>query len=286
MFARETLQSRHLIVVALASIAILVMLWRPAAPPPKLISRWRPEPMITQPDQPQHIENPPPPAPITGAAVPVAEFDLSVDDGLYPDERGALSDEMQQALNYVVERFGSGPSSRFQASVVWDSGCGLHGIAYTDVRHVQTFTCNDIGRGRAVAIMAHEFVHQLEQDRYGPAHLNSDLILSEGTATWGAGKYWLGDVADFRTFVRNQRAAGLFYPLATHYSGLGIAAMNALYYQWASFVDFLISTYGREKFDQLYASGGGGAPGGADYAGIYGKGLDVLEAEWIAWLDQ
>ena len=61
--------------------------------------------------------------------------------------------------------------------------------------------------------------------------------------------------------------------------------MNALYYEWASFVDFLITTYGREQFDRLYVSGGGGAPGGADYAGVYGKELHALEAEWIAWLD-
>lgn len=286
MLARDTRPSRNIILIALASIVILVLLWRPAAPSQKLISRWRPEPMVTQPDQPQHIENVPTPAEISGPAVPVAQFDLSVDDGLYADQREALAQDMQDALNYVVQRFGTAPTSRFQASLVLEQSCGLHGIAYTDVRQMQTFTCNDIERGRAVAIMAHEFVHQLEQDRYGPVHLSSDLILSEGTATWGAGKYWLGGQPDFRTFVRNQRAAGAFFPLATHYSGLGIAAMNTLYYQWASFVDFLITTYGRDTFDQLYASGGGGAPGSANYAGVYGKGLDVLEQEWIAWLDE
>ena len=26
--------------------------------------------------------------------------------------------------------------------------------------------------------------------------------------------------------------------------------MNGLYYEWASFVDYLIGTYGREKFDE------------------------------------
>jgi hypothetical protein len=174
---------------------------------------------------------------------------------------------------------------RFHASVRVDSGCGLHGIAYTDVRDVQAFTCNDISRDRAVAIMAHEFVHQLEQDRYGPPHLSSDLILAEGAATWGAGEYWLGGKPDFRSYVRDQRANGLFYPLATDYNGLGITAMNALYYQWASFVEYLIGAYGRDKFDAVYVTGGS-APGAADYAGVYGKGLDALEREWKAWLDQ
>jgi hypothetical protein len=273
-----------LLIIALVSILVL---WatQPSRSSELLISRWRPEPMITQPDQPAEHPNPPPPA-LSGAAQPVAaELDLSVDAGLYDDQREQLASDLKQALAYVVERFGSGPTQRFRAAVLLDGGCGLHGIAYTDVRVVQTYSCPNIGRDRAVAIMAHEFVHQLEQDRYGPAHLSADLILSEGMATWGAGKYWLGGQPSFRSFVRDQRAGGLFFPLATDYSGRGIAAMNALYYQWASFVDFLISTYGRESFDKLYVSGSN-EPGSADYAGVYGKGLDVLEREWVAWLDQ
>jgi hypothetical protein len=284
MQARQLPQPAWLLLVAVVSIVILMML-RPSRPAMLLVSRWRPKPMITQPDQPAHHPNPPPP--ISGEAEPVAqvsEFDISVDDGLYADQRPQLTEELQQALAYVTARFGSGPSGRFTAAVLHEGSCGLHGIAYTDVRTVQVYTCPDIGRDRAIAIMAHEFVHQLEQDRYGAAHLSADLILSEGTATWGAGEYWLSGQPDFRSMVRAQRASGLFYPLATHYNGLGIAAMNALYYQWASFVDFLISTYGREQFDRLYVTGQG-APGSADYTGVYGKGLDELEREWVTWLD-
>jgi hypothetical protein len=59
--------------------------------------------------------------------------------------------------------------------------------------------------------------------------------------------------------------------------------MNRLYYQWASFVEFLLETYGRERFDALYISGAQ-APGSADYAGVYGKDLPTLEREWLAWL--
>jgi hypothetical protein len=50
-------------------------------------------------------------------------------------------------------------------------------------------------------------------------------------------------------------------------------------------VDFLITSYGREKFDQVYMAGQG-APGSADYRAVYGKQLNVLEQEWQAWLDQ
>lgn len=284
MEARPLLAPKLLLIVAMTSIVALVIT-RPGPSATQLVSRWRPTPVITQPDQPGQHPNPPPPAPITGPVVPTDQFDLSVDGGLYDDQREQLAADLQRALAYVAARFGSPPGARFKAAVVRDDSCALHGIAYTDMRSVQVYTCPNLGRGRAVAILAHEFVHQLEQDRYGPAHLNADLILSEGTATWGAGDYWLGGQPDFRAYVREQRKNGLFYPLATSYVGLGVTAMNGLYYQWASFVDFLIGTYGREKFDRLYVSGQS-APGSADYAGIYGKGLDALEREWQAWLDQ
>jgi len=211
-------------------------------------------------------------------------FTLIVDDGLYTDQRGALADELKQALDYVSKRFGSPPAGHFTAVVALEDSCNLHGVAHTEERTVQVSTCNDIARARAVAIMAHEFAHQLAQDRYGPAHLSADLILAEGVATWGAGEYWLGGQPDFRAYVRGQRASGVFFPLATDYTGKGIGAMNALYYQWASFVDFLIAVYGREKFDRIYVAGQG-APGSADYPGVYGKDLNALEQEWQAWLD-
>jgi hypothetical protein len=271
-----------LLPIALLSLFIL-WISTPGPAAKTLISRWRPEPMLTQPETPRE-SNQPEPNPVSGVAQPAAQFDLSVDEGLYADQRDQLAADLDKAMAYVVNRFGNAPKERFQAAMRIDSGCGLHGIAYTDVRNVQTFACNDIGRERAVAIMAHEFVHQLEQDRYGEAHLSSDLILAEGAATWGAGEYWLGGKPDFRTYVREQRANGLFYPLATDYNGLGITAMNALYYQWASFVEYLIGTYGRDKFDAVYVTGGS-APGAANYTAVYGKGLDVLEREWQAWLD-
>lgn len=284
MYARQSPRPPLTLLLAIAAISLFVLLiLRPSAPATTLVSRWAPEPMLTRPEPPA-AEIDAPPAAISGPVVAVDALDISVGDGLYPGERDPLTGELAEALGYVSARFGSPPSARFTATLVNDASCGLHGIAYTDVRNVQVFTCPSISRDRAIAIMAHEMVHQLEQDRYGAAHLSADLILSEGTATWGAGKYWLGGQPDFRSFVRNQRAAGQFYPLATHYSGLGITAMNTLYYQWASFVDFLISTYGREKFDQLYVSGSG-APGSADYSGVYGKDLPALEREWIAWLD-
>ena len=184
----------------------------------------------------------------------------------------------------VVTRFGASPKGVINAYVGLESACGIHGIAYTDVRTVQVFTCRDLPVSRAVNILAHEFVHQLCHDYYGALHLKADLVLVEGMATWGAGAYWLGDAPDFRHFVRPWVERGEAIALHESYVGLPVSDMNKLYYQWASFVEFLIDTYGRESFDRLYVSGAGD-PGSADYTGVYQKGLPELEQEWSAWID-
>jgi hypothetical protein len=263
----------YALLVATVSLAILGLLWWPRRVEQSL-SAW------TKAAVPQQsaIRG------VAQAAVFAGAMELRADDGLYANEREQLRVDVEQALAYAANRFGSGLKTSVIASVVRDDSCSLHGIAYTDVRNVQVFTCDSIARSQAVAILAHEFTHQLAQDRYGPAHLHADLILSEGVATWAAGRYWLGGKPDFRSYVRDQRRAGVSYPLATHYEGQGVGVMNALYYQWASFVEFLVGTYGREAFDRLYVSGAGD-PGSADYAGVYGKGLPELEQEWLAWVD-
>ncbi|MBO9326962.1 MAG: hypothetical protein J7463_16860 [Roseiflexus sp.] len=261
--------NRIAILALVACVALLLF----AQPQPLVLSRWSPVS---------------PSVPTIGAvAVPVADvspLNIVVNEGLYVDERDRLDQDARRAYAYVAARFGSELMSPLTVAFIQDAGCALSGIAYTDIRRVQVFTCNAIGRERAIAILAHEYVHQLQQDRYGSRHLSADLILSEGMATWGAGIYWLGEYPDFRRYVRAQRTNGISYPLATHYAGRGVAVMNALYYQWASFVEFLIDQYGRERLDAVYVTGAG-TPGSADYRAVYGKDLATLEQEWIAWLE-
>jgi hypothetical protein len=195
-----------------------------------------------------------------------------------------LAIEIEHALYYGAERFGVRPSGRITTSIIQDESCPLHGAAFTSERRVQVVTCRDNGQQRIVNILAHEFIHQLAHDYYGPAHLQADMILLEGLATWGAGTYWLGDQPSFRTFVRTHYPVEQRLPLATSYIGRSLYEMNLLYYQWGSFVEFLLDTYGRERFDALYVSGAR-KPGSADYVGIYGKDLPTLEQEWQAWLE-
>lgn len=269
MNARPLPSPLYLLLFAAVALAAALLL-RPADER-QPISRWRPG------------ESAAAPAPIAAEAVPVGVVAMQADDGLYAAERAELSAELDRALGYVSGRFGGALSGPVTAALLNEAGCGLSGIAYTDIRVVQVSTCQSIERGRAVAILAHELVHQLQQDRYGQPHLSADLILLEGMATWGAGEYWLGGAGSFREFVRPWLQAGEEIPLAESYVGRPISDMNKLYYEWASFVEFLIDTYGRDKFDQLYLTGDN-SPASADYLGVYQKQFWDLEAEWRAWV--
>jgi hypothetical protein len=229
-----------------------------------------------------------PVAPIEGrqAVVSTGLLALYTSDGSYtPDQVHALAQPLSEARAYVSER--TSMELAAPVTIIFDrhaGSCGLDGAAYTQKRAIILYACPSTPARRAINILAHEFVHQLANDHYGPAHMQADLILSEGLATWGAGKYWLGGEADFRGFVQQNYTTRLL-PLGSHYRDFGtLDAMNRLYYQWASLVDFLIATHGRETFDQLYKSGQGMQPNTADYSGVLGTDLIGVEQKWKEWL--
>jgi hypothetical protein len=213
-------------------------------------------------------------------------IELSLDPRLYPGQEAAIGSQISQALTYVSGRFyGRQPIGPISVIMTQSSDCTLSGISHTTVRAVQVFTCNNIEPSRAVAILAHELVHQLANDHYPPIVQGSDLILVEGLATWGAGDYWLDGRACFADMARQQSAAAGDSPLTTSYVGQSADVMNSLYYQWASFVEFLLDRYGLEAFDRAYASGDG-TPSSADYRAAFQRDLPTLQAEWRDWLAQ
>lgn len=230
------------------------------------------------------------PAPVDGRLAVASDGQLALytTEGSYtPEQVRSLAQPLNEALSYVSERTGMKLSA--PVNIIFDhraGACGLDGAAYTQKRTILLYACPDIPTRRAINILAHEFVHQLAHDHYGPAHMQADLILSEGLATWGAGKYWLGGESDFRGFVAHNYASNLL-PLGSHYRDFGtLDAMNRLYYQWASLVDFLIATQGRENFDTLYKSGRGMEPNTADYQAVLGSDLAGVEQQWKEWLNR
>ena len=207
--------------------------------------------------------------------------------GTYSNEDVAnLAEPIEAAISYVHERTGLVLSQ--PVNVVFDrrpGACGLDAAAFTNVRTMFLYACPDIPQGRAVNILAHEVIHQLAHDRYGAAHMQADIILSEGLATWGAGRYWLGGAPNFHDFVA-ENYRGHLLPLTTDSRGASTATMNQLYYQWASFVEWIRATHGIAAFDNLSGGGTGREPGTAPYADVLGMSLSDAEVAWQAWLDQ
>lgn len=272
--------------ILLVSVLVLLVFGRqpPARPilaPPSAVGSGLVAERPVAPGQPT-----PTAVPLVGNLTQLNQLEVVSAEGLFNDEEKArLAAETERALRYVEQRFETAPTGRISAYFGLEPACGIHGIAYTAERTTQVFTCHELPISRAVNIMAHELVHQLCHDRYGDRHLSADLVLLEGTATWGAGDYWLSGSPNFRSFVQPWLAAGQELPLGQSYVGLPISSMNQLYYQWASFVEFLIEQYGRPKFDQVYVTGSSD-PGSSDYSGVYGKRFDELEAEWKQWVLQ
>ncbi len=220
-------------------------------------------------------------------AATTANMRIYVSQGSYDaPAAAALAGDLEEAVGYVQQR--TGMQLARPVNVVFDrrkEACGLDAVAYTDVRTLMLYTCPHTPSRRAVNVLAHEVVHQLAHDHYGAPHLRADVILSEGLATWGAGRYWLGHYTSFHDFVAREYA-GRLVPLATEPSGSTTDSLNQLYYEWAAYIEWLRLTYGPAVLDRLYASGSGRQAGSADYAGTLGTTLAETETRWRAWLDR
>jgi hypothetical protein len=201
-----------------------------------------------------------------------------------------LAPDFEEAIERVGLRLRAQLSGRVAISFEppQSGPCALRGLTRSHERMIQLYYGPDTSRQLILPIVAHELAHELQHDYYGwDAHRRSDTILLEGQATWASADY--SRDADGRptwaSAAEQALAQGQLLPLATDLArDCRRTTRNAAYTGWASFVDFLIVTYGRERFDRLYRSEGGRAPGSADYAGVYGKALAVLDQEWRVWL--
>lgn len=228
--------------------------------------------------------------PVVGAArAPITATDhlvLFTSIGSYaPEQVTDIAPELELALLYVQDRV----AMRLlrPINIMFDrrpEACGLDAVAYTQVRTIVVYVCPETPTRRAMNVLAHEFVHQLAHDHFGAAHLQVDLMLSEGLATWGAGRYWLGDTEDFRSFVTSNYGAQLLPLASTPRSDESAATLNQLYYQWAAFVEWIVARHGSEAIERLYGAGSGRQSGSAPYETVLGLPFREAEAQWQDWL--
>ena len=199
-----------------------------------------------------------------------------------------LGVKAEHALSYIQRRFDVELSQRVSVGVYNKSLApytGTRGIAYTwGQANVRIYYRPGEDMHNALVILSHELGHALQAQAYGSeAQSRADTILLEGLATWISGEYWLSlsDAGSFQARARELYQAGYQGNLAA----LG-RQQNAdvAYEMWAGFVDYLASNYGWDKFNLLYVSGRGRAPGSADYLGVYGKPFAELAEEFQATL--
>jgi hypothetical protein len=201
-----------------------------------------------------------------------------------------MAPDFEDAIRRVGLRLGAELIGRVAISFEppQTGSCALRGLTRSHERTIQLYYGPESSRQLILPIVAHELAHELQHDYYGwDAHSRSDAILLEGHATWASADYSRG--ADGRPTWASEAeqalAEGRLLPLATDLvRDCRRTTRNAAYTGWASFVDFLIVTYGRDRFDKLYRSRNGRDAGSADYSEVYGKSLEVLDQEWRAWL--
>jgi hypothetical protein len=200
------------------------------------------------------------------------------------DQIAGLAPKFERVLRAAEDYFGTTLQRRISIGFYSKPPKrGVRGMAYTSEGRVELYYRPTEETSRAVTVAMHEMGHHLEAQRYGEAaQRRADTILHEGLATWIASIRWLDqcDATSWRQRGRQLRDAGVPLRLLTaERSG----ADNA-YELWASFVDYLVRQYGWKKFNALYASGGGRAPGSSNYERVLGKSLNELSDDWRAWL--
>jgi len=202
-----------------------------------------------------------------------------------PDQVAARAAKLERVLRAAEDYFGT--TLKRRVSIGFYSRPpkrGVRGMAYTSEGRVELYYRPGEDIGRATTVAMHELGHHLEAQRYGEAvQRRADTILHEGLATWIASIRWLDqcEATSWRERGRQLRDSGIPLRLLTaERSG----ADNA-YELWASFVDYLVRQYGWKKFNALYASGRGRAPGSSDYERVLGKSIEELGDDWRAWLD-
>lgn len=172
-----------------------------------------------------------------------------------------------------------------------------------DAPLIYIFAGRDTDRDQIAGVLAHEVAHILHA-RALEQGLSRSSALNEGFAHWLSADYvyaWY-DTPSYDALVRGYLDAGIYLPLREHYelrsiypdsedSGLDddacLRRRDQLYSQWASFVGFLIETYGMERFLALMDSPEAAAADDArvihppDYRGVYGLALNQLEVVWL-----
>jgi hypothetical protein len=219
-------------------------------------------------------------------------FDIYLAPGsLRRAEALQLTERLEPTLQSVAQRFGTSFDARERIELLpaQKGACAVRGLTFSSKRLIQLFYGPGSDIEQMQALVAHEFVHQLQRERFGDrAHRAADNILLEGWAMLASDEFArTADGAEprWRARLREAVARNELQPLKVNLDrDCRTTTRNIMYVQWASFVDFLEQHYGNQALARVYSKGKGRTPGSADYANVFNKSFDELEADWRDWV--
>ena len=198
-------------------------------------------------------------------------------------EIGALAEEALAAISETLElRFEGQMDIYLVPRVFWQGGA-----AYGDKVQLISYLDRNYTSVEIWSYFTHEGTHALAQDLLQPKENGGgpDGVLVEGLAVWASnGHYrqepidaWAAVVAGSNDYIPlGELRAGPFYEFQH----------ETAYLEAASFVQYLVETYGLDRFKELYGRATGDAGhDGALVERLYGQGYDELEADWLAYLE-
>ncbi|HEX4999980.1 MAG TPA: carboxypeptidase-like regulatory domain-containing protein [Terriglobia bacterium] len=199
---------------------------------------------------------------ITGEVIrETPHFQIYAEKSFVPVNLDWLQVEVENIYDYLVERMGVSTTERFALTFrpPDTAPCPKRGLAHSfePVGQAVVFANEQTSRSQISGVLAHEFAHLLHSRALRAG--TSDTNLSEGLASWAAGKYWQAWQGTAADNVRAFRVEGRYKPLE-EYSWETPPETDIVscwknrdrrYNSWAAFIDFLITEYGMDKFRQL-----------------------------------
>ncbi|HEX6383920.1 MAG TPA: M48 family metalloprotease [Anaerolineae bacterium] len=232
-------------------------------------------------------------------------FVFYVEDGYLPVGVDELQEEAEVVFDYAKARL-EVPSPKEKTTVSFrrpsDEPCAARGWAFfAETPQIVIFSDEETSREQLLGVFAHEVGHVLHEHGF-EGGFSVHRGLNEGLANWAAAHYWNAgqDSPSFDASVRTYLEDSVYLPLYENYDLNDVyldvekpaedclRRRDILYTEWASFLDFLLQSYGMEKLRELFAT----TPASEitetqriirppDYPAVYGSALNQLEAAWL-----
>ena len=211
--------------------------------------------------------------------------------------------ESEQIYQYVSQRVNATGQQKIEVAFhqPQQEACPICGLASpSDPPQVLIFADQNSSIDYLHAVLAHELGHAIPAEGY-KGGLPNDISLTEGLATYAAGKYWDAwqNQPSMDALIRSYIQAGKYvplpqitdlpqvYPWQPGSSENCLERRDQLYSEWGDFIGFLVDRYGWDPVHQLFKSARTERQGGlvteypSDYQKVFGLTLNQLEVAWL-----